>query len=66
MICERCTVEMVPGIAIKTQPFGRARICQFHVEVITAENLELIGCYKCPECGYSDDALLITEVPTIR
>lgn len=53
MICEKCKVEMVYGKAIKTQEISRS--CFISPAKITAKNLVIIDCLKCPKCGHSDD-----------
>ena len=56
MICPRCGVDMVVGIAIKPSDHDGCRIVDlWFLRLIRAEDIELIDCWKCPECGYSDD-----------
>ena len=56
MICPRCKVEMVDGFALPEQ-YEPGNICRGfgHGHIVTADNLELIPCLKCPSCGFSDD-----------
>lgn len=56
MKCLKCGIEMLPGIAIKTNTEVNALyiICQ---PMINAETLELIDVLKCPMCGYSNDGV---------
>lgn len=54
MICPRCNVEMVDGIAIKPNTEkGAIYICA--PGPIKAKDVKLISVLKCPLCGYSDD-----------
>lgn len=54
MICPKCKVEMVIGQAIQSDEHCRY-IAPGQKTPITAETLEIIPCWKCPQCGHSDD-----------
>ena len=45
---------MVEGFALPEQ-YELRTFYEGPGHIITAENLELIVCLKCPSCGYSDD-----------
>ena len=53
--CKKCNTEMKIGIAIKTQPDELAR-CIMHIDrTIKAEDVTIENCWKCPNCGFSED-----------
>ena len=58
MICPRCDVELVPGIAINPGSRGipdHAIVSSQYVA--NASTLQIINILKCPKCGYSDDGI---------
>ena len=68
MKCLRCDVEMKPGIAInpKWTDSNVRTICQMRDvhSNMTAEEVEVIECLKCPLCGHSDDLTIqVTHAP---
>jgi hypothetical protein len=55
MICQRCKVEMRKGIAIHSNWDDRALYVTGSGPTVTARNLMLVDCWKCPKCGDSRD-----------
>lgn len=54
MICPRCEIEMVRGRAIADGGIDTSG-CFFAPVVNNAKTMKLIDCWKCPQCGHSDD-----------
>jgi hypothetical protein len=53
MKCIRCNIDMVLGQVIKPAEEDGC-IYLLPVDPINARTLEIITCWKCPECGHSD------------
>lgn len=54
MVCPRCDVEMVPGIAIDPKREENV-LYAFPLRPLAYEDVDLIVVMKCPKCGHSDD-----------
>jgi Zn ribbon nucleic-acid-binding protein len=54
MQCPRCNIDMVKGTAIKSNEV-RGAIYISSPPLVNADTLQLIECWKCPQCGHSDD-----------
>lgn len=54
MICKKCETQMVVGQAIKpaVEDFGVRIVAINHT--IKPEELTIIDCWKCPNCGHSE------------
>ena len=52
MKCPKCDIEMTKGIGIDYHDPGGLGMFQHR---LTAEEIKLIECDKCPKCGHSDD-----------
>jgi hypothetical protein len=57
MLCPRCKVELLPGIAIDPGSKGIARRIMDCHYIADAKTIEIIDVLKCPKCGYSDDGV---------
>ena len=55
MKCPKCNVEMVTGIAIKPKYDSEFLSIVPLKKTLTAKEMKLIKCFKCPKCGHSDD-----------
>ena len=53
MLCPKCNVEMVKGIAIDPERDAYARGIVPQIRYL--KDPQLIDVLKCPKCGYSDD-----------
>lgn len=55
MICPKCNIEMIKGIALKPLfEVGCRHIAPRNITYML-DKPEIIECLKCPKCGYSDD-----------
>ncbi len=57
MLCPKCKVELVTGMAIEPGSRGVSRSINGYQYVSNAETMEIIEVLKCPKCGYSDDGI---------
>lgn len=55
MECKLCNTGMKIGFAIEPRFHGNARgIMQFD-QTMKADEIKIMDCWKCPECGHSED-----------
>lgn len=55
MKCPKCNINMEIGQAINYNE-SKENVCAGFGKIhLTAEQIELIDVYKCPNCGHSDD-----------
>jgi hypothetical protein len=55
MECKLCKTEMKIGFAIEPRFHGNCRCVMAFNQTMTINDIKIIECWKCPECGYSDD-----------
>ena len=66
MICKHCKIEMTIGLVIDPRYEENGLPVTGRLP-ITAENMDIVNCWKCPRCGHSeflsqDDIDAITSV----
>jgi Zn-finger nucleic acid-binding protein len=54
MICPKCNIEMIMGIAIDPKFDHRAHYIM-SVKPLSHDEVDIINVLKCPKCGHSDD-----------
>lgn len=58
MNCPKCNIEMTSGKVLNTENKGSIRTLHPYTLTITSDNLTIIDCLKCSECGHSDDGAI--------
>lgn len=54
--CYLCGTKMGPGYAIEAGDDGICCRTWGPPQISTYETLRIIGCWKCPKCGHSEDS----------